>query len=149
MPGWDRQAEHVGKGPGIAVGHRPGQLRDLGCKDRLRRHDTAQEGERAGVLRPLAPVEDEPVHEPAGEANPDPRAGDRGLRPPRRHRVVEQPVQMSMWHVHHYPGDRQVARWLQRTRTGGPRRAPDRPGAHCWAGYARLFGHTWFSTRHR
>ncbi len=36
VPGRDGEAEHVGEGSGVAVGDRPGQLRDLGREDRLR-----------------------------------------------------------------------------------------------------------------
>ncbi len=95
VPGRDGETEHVGEGPGVAVGHRPSQFRDLRREDRLRRHHAGQERERAGVVRPLAPAQDEPVDEPTGEADPDPRAGNGCLRPLRRHQVVEQPIQVG------------------------------------------------------
>ncbi len=62
------------------------------------------------------PIEDDPVAQPAGEPDPDPRAG-RGVGfLGRQHRVVERPVQMAERDVDRDAGDARRDRVLRHTR---------------------------------
>ena len=60
------------------------------------------------------PLQHEAIPEPAGEAHPDPGAGNgRGILLG-GHRIVERPIQMSQRQIDRDPRDRQL--WLGHTR---------------------------------
>ncbi len=149
MPGWNGEPEHVGDRARVAVGHRPGQLGDLGGEDRFPGHDTVQEGEPAHMVGALTAFEDETVQEPAGEADPDACAGDGLPGPLLRHQIVERPVQMGMPDVHRDPGDRQLARRDRRPRADRPPPAGGCLGMRCSGRAGTPNGRRHAAARHR
>ena len=116
VPGRDRQPEHIGEGPGVAVRDLAGERRDLGAQHRLGRHDPLQVGEPPAMFAGGRPLQQVAARQLAGEPHPDPAPGDRGLRQPLWHEVVERPVEVGERDVHGDPGHRQLLGW----RPGAP-----------------------------
>ena len=58
------------------------------------------------MLADARPVQQVPAGQLAREPDPDPAAGDGGLRQALRHQVVERPVEMRQRHIHQHAGDR-------------------------------------------
>lgn len=66
-----------------------------------------QPAELARVVGFGGPVQQPPVHQPPGEPDPDPDAGQRRLVQLRGHLVIEEAVEVSQRGVHTHPGDGQ------------------------------------------
>ena len=107
VPGRDGQPEHVGQRARVPVGHRAGQVEDLGREHRLRRDHPLQPGQPTLVLAGLDPVQQVAVNQLPGEPDPDPAAGHGRLVHAGRDQVVEGPVEVSERDVDRHPGDRQ------------------------------------------
>lgn len=78
VAGRDGQAQHVGHGPGVVVGHDTGQRGDLRGEHGLGGDDPLQAGQLALVLGALHPFQQEAVDELAREPDPDPAPRHRG-----------------------------------------------------------------------
>ena len=90
------------------VGDGPDQGCDLRSQYRLRGDDPLEGGQSAVVVAHRTPLQHEAVPEPAGEAHPDPSAGNGVGVLFGGHRVVERPVQMRQRQVDHDLRDRQL-----------------------------------------
>ena len=106
MSGRHRQPQHVGAGPGIARGDGVDQPTDLRGEHRLGGHHAVQPGQLADVIGLGAALQDEPVDQPAVEAQPHPHTwlGVVGLL--LGHQVVEFAVQMRHRQHRQHPRDR-------------------------------------------
>jgi len=99
VPRWDREAQHVGDGAGVAVGERAGERRHLGRQDRLGGDDLRDRCKAALVRAVVGELEHVAVDEAAGEAHLDPAARDDALGEVLGDRVVERAVQMRQRRV--------------------------------------------------
>ncbi len=81
VPGRDGQPEHVGQRARVAVGHRPGQVEDLGREHGFRGDHPLQPGQSALVLAGLGPVQQVAVDQLARRTGPGPGSRARPSRP--------------------------------------------------------------------
>ncbi len=108
VPGRNGQPQHVGHRPGVAIGDRPRQHRDLRGENRLGRDHPLQKAQPALVLRDRCPLQHIAIEQPPGEPHPDPATRLSGHRVRLADLVVEGPIQMGQRHVDRDPGDGQV-----------------------------------------
>jgi hypothetical protein len=94
VPRRHREPHDVGEHPGVPVGDGPAQRGHLGGERRFGGDDLLDPGERAAVVGPGGPLQQEAVDQPPGEPHPHPYPGLRvGVEVP-GHAVVEGPVEV-------------------------------------------------------
>ena len=94
MSGRYRQPQHVGAGAGIASRDGVNQPTDLRGEHRFGGHDAVQPRQLADVIGFGPAFQDEPVDQPAVEAQPHPHTGLRVVGLLRGHQIVEVAIQM-------------------------------------------------------
>ena len=109
-PRREGQAQHVAGGPGVAVGDRAHQPRDLRREHRLAGGDVRERLQRAGEVGGVPELPHHAVDQPAVEPHPHPAAGLHGVLELLGDGVVEGPVQVRQGHVDDDPGHSRQAR---------------------------------------